>query len=67
MIIEENGVVDLRGLTKIQVETEAQAIKWFNEGEKQRSYGHHLLNQVTYISKLVHVIALDHNIGMFRG
>ena len=47
MIIEENGLVDVRGLAKIRVETEAQAIKWFNAGEKQRSYGQHLLNQVT--------------------
>lgn len=53
MVIEENGLVDVRGLAKIRVETEAQGMKWFNEGEKHRSYGQHLLNQVILDSKLV--------------
>lgn len=46
MIIEENGLVDVRGLARPRVETEAQAIKWFLEGEKARTYGNHWLNEV---------------------
>jgi len=46
MIIEENGLVDVRGLTRPGVETEAQAMKWFLEGEKARTYANHAINQV---------------------
>ena len=68
MIIEENGLVDVRGLTKIRVETEAEAIKWLNGGEKQRSYGQHLLNQVIQNSKLVFAaFLLDCNSGLLEG
>lgn len=53
MIIEESGYVYIRGLAKIPVETEAQALMCFSEGEKQRSYACHQINQVTRNSKLV--------------
>jgi hypothetical protein len=46
MIIEENHLPDVRGLAKVRVETEAQALQWFFEGEKSRTYGHHFLNPV---------------------
>jgi len=46
MIIEENNLPDVRGLAKVRVETEAEALRWFFEGEKSRTYGHHFLNPV---------------------
>lgn len=46
MILEENGIVELRGLAKIRVENEAETLKLFFEGEKLRSYAHHTMNQV---------------------
>ena len=46
MIIEENHLPDVRGLAKVRVETEAQALRCFFEGEKSRTYGHHSLNPV---------------------
>ena len=48
MILEENNIVDIRGLAKIRVENEMEALKLFFEGEKLRSYGRHLLNQVRF-------------------
>jgi hypothetical protein len=47
MILEENGLVELRGLTKMPVENEAEALKLYFEGEKLRSYSDHSLNQVS--------------------
>lgn len=47
MIIEENHLPDVRGLAKVRVDTEAEALRWFFEGEKARTYGHHFLNPVT--------------------
>jgi len=52
MIIEENGLIDVRGLVRPHIETEAQAMKWFLEGEKARTYGNHVLNQVRHNSTL---------------
>jgi len=48
MILEENNIVDIRGLAKIRVENEMETLKLFFEGEKLRSYGRHLLNQVRF-------------------
>jgi hypothetical protein len=69
MVIEENNLVDIRGLAKIRVKTEAQAMKWFNEGEKHRSYRQHLLNQVTHNSKLVLAAPclLNHKVAILHG
>lgn len=50
MILEENNIVDIRGLAKIRVENEMETLKLFFEGEKLRSYGRHLLNQVRFFS-----------------
>ncbi|KAG0630812.1 hypothetical protein M758_1G204900 [Ceratodon purpureus] len=66
MIIEENGLIDIRGLAKIRVETEAQAIKWFNEGEKQRSYGQHLLNQQSSRSHTFFTLYMERRVGRFH-
>ena len=50
MFLEDNGVVEIRGLAKIRVENEAETLKLFFEGEKLRSYAHHTMNQVSELS-----------------
>lgn len=46
MIIEDNQLLNVRGLAKVRVETETEALKWFQEGEKSRSFGNHFLNSI---------------------
>lgn len=65
MIIEENGLVDVRGLARPRVETEAQALKLFLEGEKGRTYGNHALNQQSSRSHTIFTLYMEKRVGRF--
>ncbi|KAG0591981.1 hypothetical protein KC19_1G215900 [Ceratodon purpureus] len=43
-----------------------EAIKWFNEGEKQRSYGQHLLNQQSSRSHTFFTLYMERRVGRFH-
>nr|XP_024369616.1 kinesin-like protein KLP1 isoform X3 [Physcomitrium patens] len=66
MIIEESGYVYIRGLAKIPVETEAQALMCFSEGEKQRSYACHQINQVSSRSHTIFTLCMEKRVGRFK-
>ncbi|CAM6016210.1 unnamed protein product [Sphagnum balticum] len=64
MILEENGLVELRGLTKMPVENEAEALKLYFEGEKLRSYSDHSLNQMSSRSHCVLTFYIERRTGI---
>ncbi|KAH9532915.1 hypothetical protein CY35_18G024400 [Sphagnum magellanicum] len=64
MILEENGLVELRGLTKMPVENEAEALKLYFEGEKLRSYSDHSLNQMSSRSHCVLTLYIERRTGI---
>ncbi|KAG0619382.1 hypothetical protein M758_4G135700 [Ceratodon purpureus] len=66
MIIEENHLPAVRGLAKIRVETEAQAVQWFFEGEKSRTYGHHILNPLSSRSHTILTFYMERRVQRCR-
>ncbi|XP_024372831.1 kinesin-like protein KLP1 isoform X4 [Physcomitrium patens] len=63
MIIEDNQLLNVRGLAKVRVETETEALKWFQEGEKSRSFGNHFLNSLSSRSHTILTFYMERRVA----
>lgn len=56
--MEENGITEIKGLSKMHCNSEEEAMKYFFEGERHRSVAPHALNQVCILDLICDILAI---------
>ncbi|KAL2644756.1 hypothetical protein R1flu_012343 [Riccia fluitans] len=62
--MEDNGLIEIKGLNKMHCSTEAEALKYFFEGERHRSVAPHTLNQMSSRSHCVFTLFVERHSGL---
>ncbi|OAE28508.1 hypothetical protein AXG93_1736s1040 [Marchantia polymorpha subsp. ruderalis] len=62
--MEDNGLIEIKGLNKMHVNTEEEAMKYFFEGERHRSVAPHALNQMSSRSHCVFTMFVERHSGL---
>ncbi|KAL3687157.1 hypothetical protein R1sor_013466 [Riccia sorocarpa] len=62
--MEDNGLIEIKGLNKMHCNTKAEALKYFFEGERHRSVAPHTMNQISSRSHCVFTLFVERHSGL---